>query len=68
MSPLQFLKVTTADTRLTANEGYTSGSNSMKDSGTAIQNAAAQARDLLIAEAAGRLGRRPRLYGRPRGQ
>ncbi len=50
------LKVTTADTRLTANEGYTSGSNSMKDSGTAIQNAAAQARELLIAEAAGRLG------------
>jgi CO/xanthine dehydrogenase Mo-binding subunit len=50
------LKVTTADTRLTANEGYTSGSNSMKDSGTAIQNAAAQARELLMAEAAGRLG------------
>jgi nicotinate dehydrogenase subunit B len=50
------LKVTTADTRLTANEGYTAGSNSMKDSGTAIQNAAAQARELLIAEAAGRLG------------
>jgi nicotinate dehydrogenase subunit B len=50
------LKVTTADTRLTANEGYTSGSNSMKDSGTAIQNAAAQARELLIAEAASRLG------------
>jgi nicotinate dehydrogenase subunit B len=50
------LKVTTADTRLTANEGYTSGSNSMKDSGTAIQNAAAQARELLLAEAASRLG------------
>jgi nicotinate dehydrogenase subunit B len=50
------LKVTTADTRLTANEGYTAGSNSMKDSGTAIQNAAAQARELLIAEAATRLG------------
>ena len=41
------LKVTTADTRLTANEGYTSGSNSMKDSGTAIQNAAAQALSLI---------------------
>jgi CO/xanthine dehydrogenase Mo-binding subunit len=50
------LKVTTADTRLTANEGYTSGSNSMKDSATAIQNAAAQARELLLAEAATRLG------------
>jgi CO/xanthine dehydrogenase Mo-binding subunit len=49
------LKVVTADTRRTANEGYTSGSNSMKDSGTAIQNAAAQARELLVAEAARRL-------------
>ncbi|NOJ44187.1 xanthine dehydrogenase family protein molybdopterin-binding subunit [Bradyrhizobium australiense] len=49
------LKLTTADTRLTANEGYTAGSNSMKDSGTAIQNAAAQVRALLIAEAARRL-------------
>ena len=39
----------------TANEGYTSGSNSMKDSGTAVQNAAAQVRALLIAEAARRL-------------
>src|SRR3954454_14777385 len=49
------LKVVTADTRFTANEGYTSGSNSMKDSGTAIQNAAAQVRGLLVAEAARRL-------------
>jgi nicotinate dehydrogenase subunit B len=49
------LKVITADTKLTANEGYTSGSHSMQDSGTAIQNAAAQVRELLIAEAARRL-------------
>lgn len=49
------LKVITADTRLTANEGYTSGSHSMQDSGIAIQNAAAQVRELLIAEAARRL-------------
>jgi nicotinate dehydrogenase subunit B len=49
------LKVVTADTRLTANEGYTAGSNSMKDSGTAIQNAAGQVRELLVAEAARRL-------------
>jgi nicotinate dehydrogenase subunit B len=49
------LKVITADTRLTANEGYTSGSHSMQDSGTAIQNAAAQVRELLVAEAARRL-------------
>src|SRR6266404_6022025 len=53
--PFASLKVVTADTRLTANEGYTSGSNSMKDSGTAIQNAAAQVRELLVAESARRL-------------
>jgi CO/xanthine dehydrogenase Mo-binding subunit len=53
--PFASLKVITADTQRTANEGYTSGSNSMKDSGTAIQNAAAQVRELLIAEAARRL-------------
>jgi nicotinate dehydrogenase subunit B len=49
------LKVVTADTKLTANEGYTSGSHSMQDSGTAIQYAAAQVRALLVAEAAKRL-------------
>ncbi|MGH6641495.1 MAG: molybdopterin cofactor-binding domain-containing protein [Bradyrhizobium sp.] len=49
------LKLITADTSRTANEGYTSGSNSMKDSGTAVQHAAAQVRALLIAEAARRL-------------
>jgi len=49
------VKVVTADTSRTANEGYTSGSHSMQDSGTAIQHAAAQARALLVAEAARRL-------------
>ncbi len=49
------LKVITADTKLTANEGYTAGSHSMQDSGVAVQNAAAQVRELLIAEAARRL-------------
>jgi nicotinate dehydrogenase subunit B len=49
------LKVITADTGRTADEGYTSGSHSMQDSGTAIQNAAAQVRALLLAEAARRL-------------
>jgi nicotinate dehydrogenase subunit B len=53
--PFTAVNVVTADTRRTANEGYTSGSNSMKYSGTAIQNAAAQVRELLIAEAARRL-------------
>ena len=49
------LQVITADTRRTANEGYTSGSHSMQDSGTAIQYAAAEVRELLVAEAARRL-------------
>jgi len=49
------LKLVTADTDQTANEGYTSGSQSMQYSGTAIQNAAAQVRALLVAEAARRL-------------
>jgi nicotinate dehydrogenase subunit B len=53
--PFASLKVVTADTKLTANEGYTAGSHSMQDSGTAIQYAAAQARALLVAEAAKRL-------------
>ena len=53
--PFKSLTVVTADTRRTANEGYTSGSHSMQDSGTAIQYAAAQARELLVAEAATRL-------------
>jgi nicotinate dehydrogenase subunit B len=53
--PFASLKVVTADTKLTANEGYTSGSHSMQDSGTAIQNAASQTRALLVAEAVKRL-------------
>ncbi len=53
--PFESLKVITADTHLTANEEYTAGSHSTQDSGAAIQNAAAQARELLLAEAARRL-------------
>jgi nicotinate dehydrogenase subunit B len=53
--PFASLTVITADTGRTANEGYTSGSHSMQDSGTAIQNAAAQVRELLVAQAALRL-------------
>ena len=53
--PFASLKVVTADTLLTADEGYTSGSQSTQYSGTAIQNAAAQVRELLVAEAARRL-------------
>ena len=53
--PFASLTVVTADTERTANEGYTAGSHSMQDSGTAIFNAAAQVRSLLVAEAARRL-------------
>ena len=49
------IRVVTADTSRTANEGYTAGSHSMQDSGTAILHAAAQVRALLIVEAARRL-------------
>ncbi|HUB15215.1 MAG TPA: molybdopterin cofactor-binding domain-containing protein [Acetobacteraceae bacterium] len=42
----------TADTALTANEGYTAGSHSLQDSGTAIRFAAAQVRQVLLNEAA----------------
>ncbi len=52
--PFASIKVVTADTSLTADEGYTSGSQSMQYSGTAVQNAAAQVRELLVAEAAKR--------------
>jgi len=51
-----YFKLVTADTALTPNEGYTSGSHSMQDSGTAILHAAAQVRQILIAQAAQRWG------------
>lgn len=44
----------TADTGRTPDEGFTAGSQSMQNSGTAIRNAAAQVRALLVAEAARR--------------
>ena len=46
----------TADTARTPNEGFTAGSHSMQDSGTALLNAAAQTRLLLLDAAAGALG------------
>ena len=57
--PFERLVLVTADTGRTANEGYTAGSNSLKDSGVAIRNAAAQVRSMLIAEAARRSGAAP---------
>jgi CO/xanthine dehydrogenase Mo-binding subunit len=42
------LALVTADTARTPNEGYTAGSHSMQDSGTALMNAAAQVREILL--------------------
>jgi CO/xanthine dehydrogenase Mo-binding subunit len=49
------IKLIMADTARTPNEGYTSGSHSMQDSATAIRNAAAQVREILLVRAAERL-------------
>jgi nicotinate dehydrogenase subunit B len=49
------IRLVTADTERTPNEGYTAGSHSMQDSGTAILNAAAQVRAILLELAAARL-------------
>jgi nicotinate dehydrogenase subunit B len=49
----------TADTERTPNEGYTAGSHSMQDCGTAILNAAAQVRAVLIELAGARLNLPP---------
>ena len=48
------IQMVTADTQLTANEQYTAGSHSLQDSGTAIRNAAAQVREILVGMAAER--------------
>ncbi len=48
------IHLVTADTALTPNEGFTAGSNSLKDSGTAVRHAAAQVRAILVEEAARR--------------
>jgi nicotinate dehydrogenase subunit B len=53
------ITLVTADTARTANEGYTAGSHSMQDSGTAIRNAAAQVRAILMNLAAEQLGAAP---------
>ncbi|HEX4709392.1 molybdopterin cofactor-binding domain-containing protein [Phenylobacterium sp.] len=48
------IRLITADTARTPNEGVTAGSHSMQDSGTAILNAAANVRQLLTRAAAER--------------
>ncbi|WP_158922473.1 molybdopterin cofactor-binding domain-containing protein [Acidisphaera sp. S103] len=50
------IELITADTMRTPNEGFTAGSHSMQDSGTAILNAAAQVRGLLCDAAAAEFG------------
>ena len=50
--PFERIALVTADTERTPNEGYTAGSNSLKDSGTALMHASAQVREILVAEAA----------------
>jgi nicotinate dehydrogenase subunit B len=52
---LEQLSLVTADTSRTPDEGYTAGSHSVQDSGTALRNAAAQVREILLGEAARRL-------------
>jgi len=49
------VSLVTADTSRTVDEGYTAGSHSVQDSGTALRNAAAQVREILISEGAHRL-------------
>ncbi len=50
------INMVTADTSLTPDEGFTAGSQSIEQSGTAIRFACAEARQLLLAAAAARLG------------
>jgi len=52
----QRINMVTADTSRTPDEGFTSGSQSIEQSGTAIRFACAEARQILLAAAAARLG------------
>ena len=49
------IKVATVETPSSPNERYTSGSNSMEESGTAIRMAAAHSRQIMLAKAAEQL-------------
>jgi nicotinate dehydrogenase subunit B len=50
------INMVTADTSRTPDEGFTAGSQSIEQSGTAIRFACAEARQILLAAAAARLG------------
>jgi nicotinate dehydrogenase subunit B len=54
--PLTRIKMISGDSAQTPDEGYTSGSQSIEYGGTAIRLACAEARALLVGEAAKRLG------------
>jgi CO/xanthine dehydrogenase Mo-binding subunit len=50
------INLITADTAITPNEGYTAGSQTIQNSGTAIRYAAAQVRQILLQQASQKLG------------
>jgi CO/xanthine dehydrogenase Mo-binding subunit len=50
------INLITADTSITPNEGYTAGSQTIQNSGTAIRYASAQVRQILIDQASVRFG------------
>jgi len=54
--PLARIKMVSGDTAQTPDEGHTSGSQSIENGGTALRLACAEARSLLVGEAAKRLG------------
>jgi nicotinate dehydrogenase subunit B len=54
--PLAQVQVVMGDTARTPNEGYTAGSMTIHMGGTALRNAAAEARQALLEQAAARLG------------
>jgi nicotinate dehydrogenase subunit B len=53
--PIGRVRMITADTAQTPNEGYTAGSQSIQDSGSAIRQASAEARAILVGLASERL-------------
>ncbi len=53
---LSRIRMVSGDTRLTPDEGYTAGSQSVEYSGTAIRYACAEARSVLLEKASARLG------------
>jgi nicotinate dehydrogenase subunit B len=57
--PLNRVRMISGDTGRTPNEGQTAGSQSVENSGTALRMAAAEARSLLIEQAARKLGSAP---------